>query len=63
MAQVKNWRAKRAGGRITVYGEDPATNQQIKIVGVDKIEPPAHASDPLVLAVDKHGAVHHLLLG
>lgn len=60
---LKNWRAKRAGGRITVYGEDAATRAQTKIVGVDTIEPPAIPGDLHVLAKDKAGITHKLLIG
>jgi hypothetical protein len=38
---LKDWRAKRAGGRITVYGTDVATGQETKIPGVDSIIPAA----------------------
>lgn len=57
--RLKNWTAKRAGGRITVYGVDPATNKDVKIVGVDMIE--AAAVLPFVIATDKDGTRHELI--
>lgn len=37
MHTLTNWKAKRAGGRMTVYGKDEAGNET-KVVGVDYIE-------------------------
>lgn len=37
MKSLKDWSAKRAGGRITVTGKDE-TGQITKVVGVDTIE-------------------------
>lgn len=50
-----NWKAKRAGGRITVYGED-AYGKAEKIVGVDVIQPSVDG----IVAVDKNGVTHRL---
>lgn len=61
--KLKNWKAKRAGGRITVYGEDTTTGHQTKITGVDQIEPPPFPSDPFVYATDRFGVIHQLVLG
>lgn len=36
MRTLKNWTAKRAGGRITIYGKDEA-GAETKVVGVDSI--------------------------
>lgn len=58
---LKNWRARRAGGRITVYGEDPETNQQVKITNVDAITP-GHAPGGYCVAVDKNSVPHRLLI-
>ncbi len=38
MKTLINWRAKRAGGRITIYGTDRDTNTPMKAVGIDTIE-------------------------
>lgn len=51
MHTLKNWRAKRAGGRITVYGQDATSGADRKVVGVDVIEP----RNGLVVATDKNG--------
>lgn len=58
---LKNWRARRAGGRITVYGECQATHTPMKITNVDQIEP-GLAQSNMVVAVDKDGHRHNLLL-
>jgi hypothetical protein len=55
---LKNWRAKRAGGRITVYGTDATTGAETKIVAVDEIRPSKVQG---CIAVDKDGTVHQLL--
>jgi hypothetical protein len=57
---LTNWKARRAGGRITVTG----TNKEgapDKIVGVDRIEP-RHDCDSAVFAFDRFGEVHILKL-
>jgi hypothetical protein len=50
-----DWKAKRAGGRITIYGKDSG-GDRAKIVGVDKIEPLGSR----IIATDKHGDEHDL---
>lgn len=54
--KLKSWKAKRAGGRITVTGVDTTSGQPVKIVGIDTIE----AGKPVV-AVDKDGNRHELV--
>lgn len=56
---INNWRAKRAGGRITVYGEESGTGKQLKIVGVDQIVP----GPGFCVATDKNGVSHRLSVG
>lgn len=60
---LQEWRAKRAGGRITVYGRwvGDRTNE-VKIVGVDKIEPGRGAGRGYVVATDKNGDTHRLFV-
>lgn len=50
-----DWKAKRAGGRITVYGKTK-DGSAAKIVGVDKIEPLGSR----IIATDKHNEEHDL---
>lgn len=38
MIRIKNWSAKRAGGRITLVGVDTLSEKPVKLVGVDLIE-------------------------
>lgn len=38
MIELKNWKAKRAGGRITITGVDQH-GQPLKVAGFDLIEP------------------------
>lgn len=57
MHTLKNWKAKRAGGRITIYGTNASTGFKTKIVGVDAIEP----INGKILATDKHGEQFELL--
>lgn len=58
---LANWRAKRAGGRITVYGDDAKTRATTKIVGVDTITP-GEVHQGICRAIDKNGVTHTLLL-
>jgi len=58
---LRDFHAKRAGGRITAHGENVATGAQDKITNIDRIDPPAFPSDQHVLATDKHGIVHKLV--
>lgn len=57
MHTLRNWRAKRAGGRITVYGLNDRDEPQ-KVVGVDVIE----AVGDKVMAKDKNGNSYRLAL-
>lgn len=50
METLKNWKARRAGGRITIVGTDD-TDHPSKIVGVDVIEP----RDGKIIAIDRNG--------
>ena len=50
MQHLKNWNARRAGGRITIV------HAEGKVVGVDKIEP----VDGRIVATDKNGAQYVL---
>ena len=52
-----NWKARRAGGRITVTGKDSG-GDAAKIVGVDVIEP----RNGRIIAKDKTGEEHLLVL-
>lgn len=62
---LTNWKAKRAGARITVTvtGTDENGNAA-KIVGVDAIEPGAvlHGTSAYAIATDKNGATHRLII-
>lgn len=58
MHTLKNWKARRAGGRITVTG-DETDGTAGKIVGVDYIEP-REAEGGRIVAVDKNGVEHEL---
>jgi hypothetical protein len=56
MDTLKNWKAKRAGGRITIYGQNES-GQPARVVGVDVIDAPninanGHANP---VATDKDG--------
>jgi hypothetical protein len=56
--KLKDWRAKRAGGRITVYGIDSRTGKDTKIVAVDEIKP----IEGRIFAIDKNGTHHTLAI-
>lgn len=60
---MKNWKARRAGGRITVYGTDTYTGRVVKITNVDEITPPESATEHYVTAVDNNGNHHKLIFG
>lgn len=60
MATITHWTAKRAGGRITIYGTNHETGGPIRVVGVDKIEKLQH-TDSHPTATDKDGRAHRLL--
>lgn len=57
MHKLTMWRAKRAGGRMTVYGKDELGNDT-KVVGVDRIEriQPANGAARLTIAVIDHAS-------
>lgn len=54
---ITSWEAKRAGGRITVYGTD-STNKKTKIVGVDSIR----VINGRVVATDLNKVDYHLVV-
>lgn len=54
-----NWKARRAGGRITINGET-AEGKAAKIVGVDVIEPAPGRG--MCFAVDKNEERHTLAI-
>jgi hypothetical protein len=53
---LSSWKAKRAGGRITVSGVDEH-GQTAKIPNIDTIEP----ASGFAVATDKNGTTHRLL--
>jgi len=55
--RIFSWKARRAGGRITITGEDNG-GARAKIVGVDVISPHGNR----VFATDKNGEEHELVL-
>lgn len=59
MHTLTNWKAKRAGGRITIYGTE-ADGSAGKIVGVDVIDAPI-APRIYPIATDKNGVQHCLV--
>lgn len=56
---MRNWKARRAGGRITITGSDVTASEPAKIVGVDEIFPGRTGG---VIAKDKGGGLHVLFL-
>lgn len=59
---LANWRAKRAGGRITVYGDDvDRGNALTKVVGIDTITPGSRVEGRCE-ALAHDGTTHYLLL-
>ncbi len=60
---LKDWKAKRAGGRMTVYGTPFIGGAPTKIVGVDTIVPgESPAGNPCCVATDKNGVAHTLYI-
>jgi hypothetical protein len=57
MQKLKNWTAKRAGGRITINAVDADTGKPVKVVGVDKIESTSEGP----FATDKDGTEYALV--
>lgn len=62
MKTLKNWRAGRSGAYMTVYGEDAETGAATKLTCIDQIEPAAQRGAAFVVATDKDGNGHTLLL-
>lgn len=63
MTNLERWTAKRAGGRITIYGTDCTTKAQMKVVGVDRIESPgvgAAVGYSAPVATDRDGMTYLL---
>jgi hypothetical protein len=58
---LRQWQARRAGGGITIYGENIDNAQQDRITNVRQIEPPQSAAEHHVLATDAAGTVHKLI--
>lgn len=58
MMKIKEWKAKRAGGRITITGVDAVAGGPVKIVGVDQIEAGKRGKPPI--ATDKDGTEYEL---
>lgn len=52
MTTLTNWKARRAGGRITINATDKATGRPIKVVAVDSID--GRSGKPPI-ATDKDG--------
>lgn len=59
MSRLKNWTAKRAGGRITISAVDARTEEPIKVVGVDIITAGKKGEPPV--ATDKNGERYFLI--
>lgn len=62
MRTLRNWTAKRAGGRITVYGQDEH-GAATKVVGVDSITSTGVGSRAYCFAVAKDGEQVKLHVG
>lgn len=58
---IKAWNAKRAGGRITIYGRN-SDGDTCKVVGVDSITTDGPVDCPYVVAIDKYGSRYRLEL-
>jgi hypothetical protein len=56
---LTNWKARRAGGRITINGTDEL-GRAAKIVGVDVIEPTGTGKPPWLKATDMRNFEHTL---
>ena len=61
MKTLKNWRARRSSGKMTVYGEDADTGKVDKITRVDTIKPGKRGAN-CVIAIRSDNTEHHLLL-
>jgi hypothetical protein len=58
---LRNWRSKRAGGHMTIYGDDVGERTHTKITRVSSITP-GTAAQKCCYATDTFGTVHTLLL-
>jgi hypothetical protein len=57
--KIRNWRAFRSGGYMTVEGNDVETGEDVKVTRIDEITPgPNHC-----VATCSDKATHELLLG
>ena len=62
MRYIFDWTAKRAGGRITIYGKElepglaPRKELEVRIPNVDKISPKGQ----IIVAIDKNGFEYRL---
>lgn len=62
MRTLRNWTAKRAGGRITVYGfTDDEEHRGVKVVGVDCIT--GNSDRKYCIATTKDGEEIRLSIG
>lgn len=59
MMKIKEWKAKRAGGRITIIGVNADEGGPVKIVGVDEIVAGKRGKPPV--ATDKDGTTYELV--
>lgn len=69
---LKNWKARRAGGAITVTGTDVQTGQQVRLAGIVDVQPRAgiktgffglvRGNVPHVVATHSDGTEHVLSL-
>lgn len=60
MRKLKNWTARRAGGRITITGQDAETGAEVKVTNVDTIDGPPEPGDATI-ATDKDGERYNLV--
>lgn len=60
-ATLRKFYVKRAGGRMTAYGEDIETGHPAKITNIDRIDPPTNNALHEVVATDKNGVKHRLV--
>lgn len=58
---LRKFHVKRAGGRMTAYGENIETGKPDKITNIDRIDPPTNNALHEVVATDKHGIKHRLV--
>lgn len=55
MHKLTMWQAKRAGGRMTVYGKNEA-GEDVKVVGIDRVErfQPEGGAARITIAIKDH---------